>query len=268
MNFPSGSSARLKASASANFLLPNLGIEAVVSQLSQAGFEALEFQWLGPTDAERFLPAIANSPLQVALINFDVSDFIAGGPGWSGVPGREPEFAAALEQAFHNARLLGAKVAHLGPCRVPDGVQRKSCIAQLIDNTRRSLDRFSSLPTRLSIEALNRREFPDVLIGSPEEALEVIEAVDDSRLVFQYDIYHGARDGRNVPLDLQSLLGRIGHVQFADCPGRHEPGTGEVDFPECFAILRASGYQGYVGAEYKPSKEFKDSLEWMALLRS
>jgi len=259
---------KLKTSASANFLLPGLGIHEIVAQVSAAGFHALEFQWLGPADAEQFVSAIENSSLEVALINFDVSDFVGGGAGWSGVPGRKAEFEAALEQAFHNARVLGAKVAHLGPCRVPNGVHRKNCVAQMVENARRALDRFSPLPTRLSIEALNRTEFPDVLIGSPDEALEVIEAVGDPRLVLQYDIYHGARDGRNVPRDLESLLGRVGHLQFADCPGRHEPGTGEVDFAECFAILRSLGYEGYVGAEYKPSKEFSNSLGWMALLGS
>ena len=259
---------KLKASASVNFLFPGVGIEQVVTRASEAGFTALEFQMLGPSDADRFARVIEASSLEVALINFDVTHFVQGGAGHSGVPGRTEEFESALKSAFHNARLLNPAVMHIGPSRIPEGVRRDHCMAQLADNLRRAVDRFSPISTRLSVEALNRKEFPDILIGSPEEALEVIDSVGDPRLVFQYDIYHAARDGRDILLDLKTHIAKIGHVQFADCPGRHEPGTGTVDFPEIFTTLRSLGYDGYVGAEYKPAEDFRNSLAWMPLLGS
>lgn len=259
---------KLKASASANFLFPGADIAQVLSQASEAGFDALEFQFLQPSDAERIAQGLEMTSLPVALINFDVGDFIHGGAGLSGVPGRADDFKGALGRALHNAQLLGPSIAHIGPCRVPAGANRERCILQLVDNLHRALDEFSPLATRLSMEALNRSEFPDVLIGSPEEAMEVIESVDDSRLVLQYDIYHAARDGRDILQDLKTYMKKIGHVQFADCPGRHEPGTGLVDFEACFGALRCLQYSGFVGAEYKPSRDFNQTLWWMPLLGS
>lgn len=256
----------LKASASANFLFPGAGIDHIVAQAAGSGFDAVEFQFLYPGEAEKFAPVIAASPLEVALINFDAEDFARGGGGFSGVPGREKDFEAALGIAFRNAQLLSPRIANIGPSRIPAGVSRNSCVRQLADNLRRALDRLSVLRTRVAIEALNRAEYPDVLIGSPEEAMEVIEAVGDNRLVLQYDMYHGARDGRNIARDLEVFMSSLGHVQFADCPGRAEPGTGTVDFVNCFATLRTVGYSGFVGAEYRPSTNFSDSLGWMALL--
>lgn len=258
----------LKASASATFLFPGASIEHIVIQATESGFDAVEFQFLSPGEAEKFAPVIAASALEVALINFEVDDFVRGGAGFSGVPGRKAEFESALGNAFRNAELLSPRIVNIGPSRIPANVSRNSCVRQLTDNLRRTLGRLSPLPTQLAIEALNRTEYPDVLIGSPEEALEVIELVGDSRLVLQYDIYHGARDGRNVVRDLEVIMARLGHVQFADCPGRAEPGTGNVDFAACFATLRSLGYKGFVGAEYKPSTMFSESLGWMALLES
>lgn len=257
---------KLKASASVNFLFPGASAEQVVEEASRSGFNALEFQILGPSEAERFAPVIEASSLAVSLVNFDVMHFVQGGAGYSGVPGRAEEFEVALNNAFHTARLLNPGFMHIGPSRIPDGVRRDHCVAQLADNLRRALDRFAPISTRLSVEALNRVEFPDVLIGSPEEAMEIIESVGDSRLVFQYDIYHAARDSRDIQRDLNTFLDRIGHVQFADCPGRHEPGTGNTDFRSIFATLRSLGYGGFVGAEYKPSGNLEDSLAWMKYL--
>ena len=259
---------RLKASASVNFLFPGASAKQVVDGASRSGFDALEFQILAPTDAERFAPVIEKSSLTVSLVNFDVMHFVQGGAGHSGVPGRTEEFEVALNHAFHTARLLNPGVMHIGPSRIPEGMRRDHCVAQLADNLRRALDRFASISTRLSVEALNRVEFPDVLIGSPEEAMEVIESVGDPRLVLQYDIYHASRDGRDILRDLNTYIGRIGHVQFADCPGRHEPGTGSTDFRSIFATLRSLEYRGFIGAEYKPSGEFEESLEWMTYLEN
>ncbi len=259
---------KLRTSASTTFLFRDVALYDVVSQALQAGFDALELQLLGPGDAEQLMPHAAAAEMEVALINFGVGDLFSNGPGLSGVPGRVVEFKAALDDAFENARVLEAKVVHVGPSRVPVGIHRDDCIAQLVDNIRRALDKFESLGASLSIEALNEQDFPGVLIGSPDQALEVIEMVGTggARLGVQYDIYHACMDNRNILHDLRTLLPQIIHVQFADCPGRHEPGTGQVNFGDCFELLRSLEYQGYVGAEYIPSQHVSATLDWMKLL--
>ena len=92
----------------------------------------------------------------------------------------------------------------------------------------------------------------------------LLERVEHPNCMAQLDFYHMARQGLDLPDCIARLAGRIGHVQFADSPGRGAPGTGEVDFPAALQALQASGYQGWLGAEYKPGEEgTQASLGWL-----
>ena len=82
-------------------------------------------------------------------------------------------------------------------------------------------------------------------------------------IALQYDLYHMQMTEGDLIATMKRLLPRIGHVQFADAPGRHEPGTGEINFANVFAALDEAGYTGWVGAEYLPSGATADSLGWM-----
>ena len=73
-----------------------------------------------------------------------------------------------------------------------------------------------------------------------------------------------ARQGISVEEALAVLAGKVAHVQFADCPGRGEPGTGSVDFNAMCWALEQSGYQGALAAEYRPSKSTQESLAWLS----
>jgi hydroxypyruvate isomerase len=81
------------------------------------------------------------------------------------------------------------------------------------------------------------------------------------------DLYHLAANGDDLDAAIAAYSGRVGHVQIADHPGRHEPGTGELDIAGYLAKLAAAGYAGYVGLEYKPSGESAASLDWLPLER-
>jgi hydroxypyruvate isomerase len=236
--------------------------------LAAAGFDAVEFQRLGPGDADRHAPYLRRFGLAVALVNLDIGDFATGGPGIAGAPARADEFAAALKEGYRNARALGARIANVGPARVLPDMQRETCLAQLRDNLMRARDLLSPHGIAVSIEALNSRDYPDLLIRNPDEAWEVIEELDDPRIVLQYDIYHAAIDDRDVNADLARFAPRLGHVQFADAPGRHQPGTGCLELDENFSKLASGGYQGFVGAEYFPSGSYDASLDWLARYRS
>jgi hydroxypyruvate isomerase len=79
----------------------------------------------------------------------------------------------------------------------------------------------------------------------------------------QYDIYHAAASSRDIPADLKRFARQLVHVQFADHPGRHEPGTGSLPLAEYFELLGQIGYCGYLGAEYKPNRALDESLGWI-----
>lgn len=255
----------LAASVSANFVFAGQPIERVVARARDAGFVALEFQAIDAATADRQADTIANAGLGVALVNLAVGDLAAGGPGLAAVPARRAEFAAALEEGTAVARRLGPAVVHVGPSRIPQGGDGAACLSELVDNIHRARDALAPLGCQVSVEVLNSAEFPGLALDTIEAAAELIMRIEGGGVVLQYDLYHAAMDGRDIARDIVSFYPLIGHVQFADCPGRGEPGTGNLDLASCFAALRAAGYRGYVGAEYRPSRA--DDFGWMALLQ-
>jgi hypothetical protein len=108
---------------------------------------------------------------------------------------------------------------------------------------------------------------PGFLINTPQDLDALLRAVDHPNLAAQYDLYHMARQGLDVAAGMRLLAGRIGHVQFADVPGRGAPGTGELAFPALLGALRDCGYSGWLGAEYKPGEMARRRV-WAGCRRS
>lgn len=117
---------------------------------------------------------------------------------------------------------------------------------------------------RLMVEPINRFDMPGFAMSTCANALEMIEKVDHPNAYLQLDIYHARREGEDAAAILRSHLGRVGHIQIADCPGRHQPGTGETDFRFLLPEIDRLGYQGYVSMEYIPQPDTLTSLRWMS----
>lgn len=254
---------RLNASVSVTFVFAG-SIEDAVSRSIKADIDAFEFQVIDAATAALHAPIIAAAGLRTALINLDVGDFAAGGAGLSAIPSRQHDFVTALADGVEVARMLRPDIVHIGPSRVPFGVDPHDCRSQLADNIRRARDALAPLGCRISIEVLNAVDYPGLAVDSVERAIALLDRIGGEGLALQYDIYHAAVDGRDIVADIAALHPLIGHVQFADYPGRAEPGTGRLDLAACFTALRAVGYAGYVGAEYRPTGT--DDFAWLALL--
>ena len=150
------------------------------------------------------------------------------------------------------------------PGRLAEGVSREQALDCLAANLRKSAETFATLGIRVLVEAINPIDMPGFLINTPEHLDTLLRAVDHPNLAAQYDLYHMARQELDVAAGMRLLAGRIGHVQFADVPGRGAPGTGELAFPALLGALRGSGYSGWLGAEYKPGEEgTQASLGWL-----
>jgi hydroxypyruvate isomerase len=115
----------------------------------------------------------------------------------------------------------------------------------------------------LLIEPLNPTDFPNYFLRTTATAMEVVTQVDHPAVGLQYDVYHAQMTEGNLIETITARFPHIGHVQIADVPGRHEPGTGEINYPAIFATLEGLGYQGYVGLEYRPTGETDTSLSWL-----
>ena len=232
-----------------------------------AGFEGVEIQVIDEGSPAAMARAARNAGVEVVLINVDMGDLRTGGAGLSGVPGREAEFGAALTQALDASRILGAARIHLGPSRIPPGTSRAECLAVYRANLAWAVEQASGHPATLLLEPLNLVESPTILLSDLAEAVLLIQESRSDRVGLQFDIYHAAMNGIDIPQAFRDHLPSIRHIQFADAPGRHEPGTGQIDFPAIFAGIAASSYAGWAGAEYVPATTTAASFGWRHTLR-
>ncbi|MNJ67333.1 Hydroxypyruvate isomerase [compost metagenome] len=117
-------------------------------------------------------------------------------------------------------------------------------------------------------EAINPLDMPGFLVNTPEDLLGLLDAVAHPNLFAQLDLYHMARQGLDLPTAIRALAGRIGHVQFADCPGRGAPGSGALDFTAALQALREAGYDDWLAAEYRPDAAGTEAgLGWLSRWR-
>jgi hydroxypyruvate isomerase len=135
--------------------------------------------------------------------------------------------------------------------------------AALEANLRIAADAAADVGIRLVIEPLNAYDAPGFLVSTPASGFALVEQVDHPNLSVQFDIYHAQRMSGNLTATIESHIAQIGHVQLADSPDRHQPGSGEINFPYVLQKLESAGYTDWIGLEYFPSASTQDSLSWL-----
>lgn len=253
-------------SSSVSMMWRELAIPARFVAAKAAGFAGAEIQVPAEAGAADWAAASAAADLPVLLLNLDMGDFLAGGPGLSGVPGREEAFAQALAAGIAAAGLLKPAFLHIGPSRIPDGESRDACLTTYRANVARALAAARGLPVQLLVEAVNRADTPTVLIGTSAEAADIATGF-EGRLKLLFDLYHSAAGGEDVLASYRAHAPLVAHVQFSDHPGRLPPGRGTLDFAGLFGGLEAAGYAGLYGAEYLSLTDTAGTLQWMADLQ-
>lgn len=227
-----------------------------------AGFDKVEIQVIeaDPADMQR---EAKGAGVAIHLLNVGMGDFIQGGPGLIGVPGREADFLGEVVKTLVIAKALAIPFVHLGPGRVPQGMDRDICWGTMKTNISAAVAAADGMSVTLLLEPLNVVDMPTVLLGNIDDAAAMIRSEFADKLWLMFDIYHVARNGQNVADAYRRHKDLIRHVQFSDSPGRHEPGTGSIDFSAVFAGIEAEGYDGYFGAEYLPSKLTSETFSWL-----
>lgn len=259
----------MKIAANLSLLFTELPLRERVQAASAAGFAGVEIQFPYELPAIALKEALELSAMPLLLINLPAADLMSGGPGLAGVPARQAQFDAALAEALAYAALVRPACVNVLPGRLAEGVSRDQALACLVGNLRKSAEAFAVLGIGVLVEAINPLDMPGFLVNTPEQLDELLCAVAHPNLAAQYDFYHMARQELDVAAGLRLLAGRIGHVQFADVPGRGAPGTGALDFTALLAALDASGYAGWLGAEYRPGEGgTQASLGWLARWRA
>jgi hydroxypyruvate isomerase len=229
------------------------------------GFGAVEMQFPYDTPAADLAKAKADAGVEIAVVNIPAGDLAQGGPALAAMPGREALFRDAVAQCLKYAELLRpVNVNVLTGVPPAEELGRDACLDTLAGNLRHAGDVFAPLSVTVTVEAVNTFDRPGFFLSTSAQAIEAIDRAGHDNLAIEHDLYHMQKMEGDLVATLERLVGRIGHIQFADTPGRHEPGTGEINFPYIFAAIDRIGYDRWIGAEYTPSGRTEDTLGWLA----
>ncbi|WP_437880743.1 hydroxypyruvate isomerase family protein [Pseudomonas sp. LRF_L74] len=257
----------MKISANLSLLFNERPLIERIVAAAAAGFDGVEIQFPYEIPAIRLKEALQMAGMPLHLINLPAGDMLSGGPGISAWARRQAEFDQALQEALTYAAMVRPAFVNVLPGRLAEGQSRDEALATLANNLRKTAEAFQLLGIGVLCEALNPLDMPGVWLCTPADLDELLRRVAHPNCLAQLDFYHMARQGLDLAGAIQLLAGRIGHVQFADCPGRGEPGSALLDFATALAALRDSGYGGWLGAEYRPTQKTEETLGWLSQWR-
>ncbi|MCS7172397.1 MAG: TIM barrel protein [Armatimonadetes bacterium] len=229
----------------------------------RAGFSAVEFWFPYGEDLGAIARELRRLRLELVLFNLEVGNFAAGERGYACHPDRRERFRETVELGIEVAQHLGCRRLNVLVGNALPDIPRADQRRVLVENLReaaRAIERWGIL---LLFEALNPHDAPDYFLHTSAEAFAILEEVAEPNLKFQYDVYHMQRSEGNLTDTITRHVDRIGHIQIADSPDRGPPGTGEINFRYLLRRIAASGYTGYVSAEYRPQGPSAESFGWM-----
>ena len=229
-----------------------------------AGFHEVEMLFPHELDPVRLERELSQLGLQMVLFDPAAGNWSAGERGLMCLPERGAEFMSSLESALDLARRLGTQklniLAGVPPASFPSDVTRTI----LAENLLRAADLANDSGIEVLLENINTTDVPGYPVSTVDIASEITSRTGAANVGLQLDQYHATMEGENAVDVLRRYFSRIGHVQIADVPGRHQPGTGKAPIAELLAELDREGYKGFVGLEYRPLGSTDESLAWTA----
>ncbi|MFM9436330.1 hydroxypyruvate isomerase [Janthinobacterium sp. CG_23.3] len=232
----------------------------------QAGFDAVEFLFPYAYEARDIAEQLRRHGLTLVLHNMPAGDWAAGERGMACDPLRTAEFRGGVDLALRYAAALGVKQLHCMAGITPPHANAELARATFVDNLRYAADRCRPHGVDVLIEPINTYDMPGYFLSRSAQALAIIADCGRGNLFLQYDIYHMQRMEGELSNTIRANLASIKHIQLADTPGRHEPGSGEINYRHLFALLDGIGYTGWIGCEYRPRAGTDAGLGWRAAL--
>jgi len=250
--------------ANLSMLWAEVPLEDRFERAAGAGFGAVELWWPGAA-AARALPELTRRwNLRLVLLNFDSGDMPAGDRGLAADPARRDHLRAHVPEALAIAAACGCPRLNLLVGLRQQQYSEEEQLTCARDNVAWAADRAAEAGCEVTIEALNPMDYGPCLLTTTRAAAAFVAAVGRPNVRLQYDAYHMQRTEGDLTATLDTYWELIAHIQIADVPGRHEPGTGEINYPFLLGHIAAKGYQGAIGAEYHPSTaRTEDSLGWL-----
>jgi hydroxypyruvate isomerase len=233
---------------------------------ARAGFQAVEIQFPYEAPAAEVAAALRDNGLPMVLHNLPGGNWAAGDRGIACHPGRVDEFRAGVRRALQYADALDVPRLNCLAGIAPAGVEAALLRRTFVENVRYAAAELKAAGRVLVVEPINPFDVPGFWLNRTDDAVRLLDEAGADNAFVQYDLYHAQRTHGELCGTLTRHFARIGHLQIADNPGRHEPGTGEIHWPYVFAHIDRLGYTGWVGCEYLPASTTEAGLGWMQAL--
>jgi len=241
---------------------------------AQDGFEAVEYLFPYAHDSALLAQQLTDHDLQQVLFNAPPGDWEAGDRGIACLPGREAEFRRGFEQALHYAEALNCPRVHVLAGLAPPDVDRSRLAATYQANLAWAAAQAAGLGCDVLIEPINTRDMPCFFLDRQDEAHRTVMEIGAANLKVQMDLYHCQIVEGDVAMKLRQYLptGRVGHIQIAGVPERHEPDVGELNHAYLFQVIdeltAQCGWAGWIGCEYRPRAGTTRGLGWFEAFKS
>jgi len=252
-----------KFAANLTMLFNEAGFLDRFAAARRAGFSGVEYLFPYEHAAKDIRARLDEHGLTQVLHNLPAGNWGTGERGIACHPDRVAEFEQGVARAVEYANALGCTQLNCLAGIVPAGVDQDRARATFVGNLRGAARRLQDAGIRLLIEPINTRDIPGFFLRTTAQALGILDEVGSPNLFLQYDVYHMQIMEGDLATTIQKNLDRIAHIQIADNPGRHEPGTGEINYDFLFDFMNRIGYAGWVGCEYKPAASTEAGLGWM-----
>jgi hydroxypyruvate isomerase len=251
-----------KFAANLTMLFTEVGFLERFGAAAKSGFNAVEYLFPYDYDKDTLRARLAEHGLKQVLHNLPAGNWSAGERGIGCLPDRIAEFESGVDRAIEYATALGCPrvncLAGIRPAAVEAEVARRT----LVRNLQYAAPRLEAAGIALLVEPVSTKEVPGFFLSGTPQALEIIAAAGSKNLFLQFDMYHMHLMGEDLAETIKDHRSSIAHMQLADAPGRHEPGTGKIDYAALFELIDRVGYTGWIGCEYNPLTSTERSLKW------
>ena len=253
-----------KLAANLSLLFTESGFLDRFDAAAQAGFRHVEYQFPYEFDKDAVAKRARAAGVEVVLHNLPAGNAAKGDRGIACLPERVDEFRAGVGRAIEYAHAVGCPRLNCLAGVVPPGAPAEPFRRTLVENLRFAARELGRAGLVLVIEPVNRRTVPGFFLNGSAQAVAILDEVGADNAFLQYDLFHMQILEGDLAMTMARLMPRIGHIQIADVPARHEPGTGELNFGFLLAEIDRLGYSGAIGCEYNPAKDTLSGLAWAA----
>jgi hydroxypyruvate isomerase len=252
----------LKFAANLSFLYQELPFLERFEAAARDGFKGVEYLSPYEFDAREIKKRLDDNGLTQALFNLYAGDMEKGEKGLASLTGREEEFQASLGQAIEYANALGCTRLHVMAGLRDITMAEETQLAVYRNNLQKAATACAEYGITALIEPINTQDMPGYFLDSTAKAVALIEEINHPNLRLQFDIYHVQRMEGDIVRRFKEHFSFIHHIQIANPPNRFEPDNGEINYPYIFTLLESAGYEGWIGCEYKPSADTRETLGW------